>query len=103
MNWKARIRAALTTQIDDEVVEELAQHAAATYAAARAEGGNEADAERRVGQQIDAWSANPSLLKRRPKRDAAVLAPAGTAAPFTAIAQDTRYAWRLLRQQPGYT
>ena len=102
MDWKAQIRSALGSSLDDDVLEELAQHAAATYASARAEGHDAAEAERRVARQIDAWAANPGLLRRRPARGIAMDPPAGSASPFAAIAQDTRYAWRLLRRQPAY-
>jgi putative ABC transport system permease protein len=102
MNWKTRIKSALGPAIDDDILEELAQHAAATYAAARAEGGDAAEAERRVAQQIAAWAANPALLRRRPKSDVVVEPPVGSASPLAAIGQDTRYAWRLLRRQPAY-
>src|SRR3954469_3602239 len=103
MNWKQRIQSAFPTPIDDDVLEELAQHAAATYASARAEGSEARDAERRVERQIAAWTANPALLRRRPKRDPAVAPPAGNASPLASILQDARYAWRLLRKQPAYT
>jgi putative ABC transport system permease protein len=103
MDWKTRIRSALAPQpIDEDVVEELAQHAAAAYAAARAEGCDLADADRRVAQQIQAWAADPALLRRRPKREPAIVPPAGAASPLAVVAQDTRYAWRLLRRQPAY-
>ena len=102
MDWKRQIRSALGPAIDDEVLEELAQHAAATYAAARAEGGDAAEAGRRVAEQIRAWAADPALLRRRPTRAAAIEPPAGSASPIGAVGQDTRYAWRLLRRQPAY-
>jgi putative ABC transport system permease protein len=102
MDWKTRVTSALGPSTDDSVLEELAQHAAATYASARAEGCDAAEAEQRVTEQIHGWAANPGLLRRRPKRDLAVEPPAGSASPFSAIAQDTRYAWRLLRRQPAY-
>ena len=102
MDWKTQIKSALGPTVDDEVLEELAQHAAATYASARAESLDSAQAQQRVAQQIQAWAANPALLRRRPKRDTAIEPPAGAASPFGAIAQDTRYAWRLLRRQPAY-
>jgi putative ABC transport system permease protein len=102
MDWKVQIRSALGSTIDEDVLEELAQHAAATYASARAEGCDLAEAERRVAHQIHAWAANPALLRRRPRRDAVIEPPAGSASPLAAIAQDTRYAWRLLRRQPRY-
>ncbi|MEO6237770.1 MAG: ABC transporter permease [Vicinamibacterales bacterium] len=103
MDWKTRLREAFgEASPDDDVLEELAQHAAATYAAARAEGGDEADAMSRVARQIAAWTATPALLRRRPRRTAAVAAPAGGARVIASITQDARYAWRLLRRQPGY-
>jgi putative ABC transport system permease protein len=102
MNWHDRIRQAFTHSVDDDVVEELAQHAAAMYASARAEGLNEADAHARVDHQIAAWAARPALLRRRPKREPAVLPPAGRGSRLTVVRQDARYAWRLLRRQPAY-
>lgn len=102
MDWKLRIGTALRDAVDPDVIEELAQHAAAAYASARAEGCDAAEAERRVDLQIAAWTANPDLLKRRPKRAAVVAAPTGQAGALTSILQDARYAWRLLRKQPAY-
>src|SRR5450759_4724653 len=103
MDWKARINSAFgPATADGDVLEELAQHAAATYASARAEGCDPADAERRVDDQIAAWAANPSLLRRRPKREPAIVPPAGSASGLGPLAQDTRYAWRLLCRQPAY-
>src|SRR5215211_3581601 len=102
MDWKAQIKSALGPAIDDDVLEELAQHAAATYAAARAEGCDLDEAERRVDQQILAWAADPAIRQRRPKREPAVEPPRGSASPLAAVLRDTRYAWRLLRRQPAY-
>ena len=104
IDWHSRIREAFPAgQPDDDVVEELAQHAAASYAASRAEGCAAEEAERRANLQIDAWRANPALLRRRPARPAAVLPPPGRSHGAAAVAQDARYAWRLLRRQPAYT
>ncbi len=102
MDWKAHIRSALGARLDEDVLEELAQHAAATYASARAEGCETGEAERRVTQQIHAWAADPALRRRRPKRDPTIEPPGGSAPPFSTVAQDARYAWRLLRRQPAY-
>jgi predicted permease len=103
MNWNNRIRHAFTDPPDDDVLEELAQHAHAVYASARAEGLDSADATRRVDAQIAAWASNPALLRRRPKHETAAVPPAGEAGALTGIAHDARYAWRLLRTHPGYT
>jgi putative ABC transport system permease protein len=103
MDWKTRIATAFgPTKPDDEVLEELAQHAAATYAAARAEGCEARESERRVAQQIAAWTADPALLRRRPRREPAVVPPAGSSSGLGSVMQDARYAWRLLRRQPAY-
>src|SRR5262245_60885224 len=102
MTWNDRIRGAFDHPLDDDVIEELSQHAAAIYASARADGCDVHEADRRVDAQIAAWTATPSLLHRRPRRAPAVLPPAGTARPLASIAQDARYAWRLLRKQPAY-
>src|SRR5262249_57894731 len=100
MNWTSRLRTAFTDPPDEDVLEELAQHAAATYASARAEGCDVAEAERRVDLEIAAWAAKPALLRRRPKREPAGIAPPGTARPPPPIPPDARHAWPLVRKQP---
>src|SRR5258708_15647673 len=102
MEWQSHIRSALGARLDQDVLEELAQHAAATYASARAEGCETGEAEQRVTRQIHAWAADPALLRRRPKRDPAIEPPTGSASSAGVAAQDARYAWRLLRRQPAY-
>ena len=104
MNWKDRLeRAFRPNPLDDDVLEELAQHAQALYASARAEGCHGGEAERRVEVQIAAWAASPELLRQRTKRAAAVVPPPSAARPAAGVIQDARYAWRLLRAQPAYT
>src|SRR4029079_12726605 len=104
MDWKTRIRAALhPASLDEDVAEELAQHAAATYASARAEGCEPADAERRVDREIEAWRADGALLRRRPKREPAVVPPASTASLLGSTMQDARYAGRADRPPRGHT
>ena len=105
MDWKARLRASFgPAPVDEDVLEELAQHAAATYASARAEGVLADDAERRVEQQIQAWTVDPAVLRRRPKRPAVIVPPSSSSSRsgLDTIVQDTRYAWRLLCRQPAY-
>ncbi|HEY3884044.1 MAG TPA: ABC transporter permease, partial [Vicinamibacterales bacterium] len=103
MTWKTRISEALApAALDDDVLEELAQHASATYAAARAEGCDADEAERRVHDQIRAWVADPAVRQRRPRRAPAVDPPPGSALLASSVLQDARYAWRLLRRQPAY-
>jgi putative ABC transport system permease protein len=104
MNGKHRLEEAFRpAHLDNDVLEELAQHAEALYASARADGCDAAEAERRVEAQIAAWAADPGLLRRRSRRAAAVTPPPSGARPLASIFQDARYAWRLLRTQPAYT
>jgi predicted permease len=100
MDFKARLRTALPS-LDQDVLEELAQHASALYTSARAEGCDTTEAEARVDAQIRAWATNQPL-RRRPRREAVVPPATGGSAFMTAFA-DLRYAWRLLKRQPMYT
>ena len=101
MDFKSRIRAALPI-VDDDILDELAEHAGAVYTFALAEGCNASDAQQRVDDQIAAWTANASALRRRRKRAAAVPPPPIAASLAAALRQDVRYAWRLIARQPGY-
>jgi predicted permease len=105
MDWKQRIREELTSgdRLDDEVVEELAQHARAVYDAARADGGSGDDAAARVAAVIDRWRLERPLLRRRPRRPAMVDPPAAGGSLLGGVMQDLRYAARLLRHQPRLT
>jgi predicted permease len=104
MDWSSRIRTVLTTTTpapDDDVVEELAQHAAAMYQSARAEGLSEADAARAVEAQVEGWRAEGAALRRRVRRTPVVEPPPAVATSRIAgVTQDLRYAARLLRRQP---
>ena len=103
MSWKTRISEAFAPDVlDDDVIEELAQHAAATYAAARADGYSEDDATRRINDQIHRWVADPALRRRRPRLAPSVEPPPARASLFSSVLQDARYAWRLLGRQPAY-
>jgi predicted permease len=103
LDWKARLIEKFgSVPVEDDILDELAQHAAATYASARAEGAAPDEAERRVDLQIQAWTSDPSLLKRRPRRAPAVEPPSGSASPLSSIVQDARYGLRLLRRQPAF-
>ena len=103
MNWTTCIRsefATLRKSVDDTVVEELAQHAADAYQAARAEGAPADDAYARVQALIASWcagTAGPRRIERTPLVEAA---PAARS-PFSGLALDLRQALRLMRRQPG--
>lgn len=102
-NWTSQIRAALASTPhppDDDVIEELAQHARAMFDRARADGASAEEAERRVMMQIEGWRSEAEALRRRSKRQPAVVAPAVTAtARWHGLGSDVRYAARLLRRQ----
>ena len=67
MSWRQRIESACApARLDDEIVEELALHAEAAYASARADRCDAPEAERRVDALIAAWTGGPSRLRRRP-------------------------------------
>ncbi len=106
MDWKSRIAAALAGghTPDDGVIEELAQHARAMYEAARAEGASDEEAAARVGEQIERWRRDAERLGPRSGRPAAIEPPpAFPIRPLTGVAQDIRYAYRLLRREPRFT
>jgi putative ABC transport system permease protein len=107
MDWNARITAAMARDgriPDDDVVEELAQHARAMYDAARAEGASDAEAQARVGDQIERWRQDVDRLRHTSRRPAAVEPPpASSVSPLAGLGQDVRYAFRLLRRQPRFT
>ena len=106
MDWKSRVRAALATSSpipDDDVLEELAQHARSMYEAARADGCADDEADQRVIDQFDRWRREAPALRHRPRRPPAV-EPPPAAAPsrLAGLAQDARYGMRLIRRQPRF-
>ncbi|HZR22045.1 MAG TPA: ABC transporter permease [Vicinamibacterales bacterium] len=101
MDFRARVRAGLP-DIDEDIVAELADHVAATYDSVRAIGGDADEALRRIDAQIALWASDVESLRRRPKRLPAVAPPQPSSSALTATRQDIRYAWRLIRRQPGY-
>jgi predicted permease len=101
MEFKSRLRAALP-DVDEDIVAELTDHAKATYESARASGYDADEAERRVEIQIQAWVDNADSLRRRPKTLPAVTPPVPMTNHIAAVRQDVRYAWRLIKRQPGY-
>ena len=75
MNWRDYVRTALARHHatpDDEVVEELAQHAIASFETARADGLSNDDAVARVRSLVDAWVV---AAPRRPLRLPAIETP----------------------------
>src|SRR3954468_335101 len=105
-HWANRIRAAFPAaghDLDDDVVEELAEHARGMYEARRAEGFSQAEADRLVEDQLQRWQADGLRLRRASRQPAQVVPPAATATTWlTGALQDVRYAARLLRRQPRF-
>ena len=105
MDWKARLRTALEADgysHDEDVLEELSQHAAAAYHAARFEGGTHDAAVARVEHLIVEWRRSASLLRRTPVVRLPD-SPPPAAQWLAGTLQHVRYGFRTLRREPGYT
>ncbi|MGE0455920.1 MAG: ADOP family duplicated permease [Vicinamibacteria bacterium] len=101
--WAARVRGRLGPEADADVVLELAQHAASSYAAARAEGASVEQAQRAVEAELAGWGGAQAGLGRRPRRPP-LLEPAATGTSGLAgVLHDLRHAARSLRRQPGHS
>ena len=88
MDWHAHIRAAFPAAVPDaDVIDELAQHAASTYDAARADGFGEDEARRRVDDQVRLWVHDASML-RRPMHRTPVSPPAAAAPRIVGVVHD---------------
>jgi predicted permease len=104
IQWKTLVRAAFGSRVpDDDVVEELAQHAAAAYQEARSGGTDAGDSLAHVKEQIERWAADPVVRARRPRRAPHVEPPGGSASFMASAWQDARHALRLMRRQRAHT
>src|SRR5262245_60143708 len=105
MNWKERIRSACLVDgqpLHDEVLEELAQHAAGAYEAARAEGRSQDEAEGEVDRLLAEWRRTAPVLKRR-SGGPTITEPSGAESRvFAGIVQDARHGIRLLRRERAF-
>lgn len=98
-----RVRAAFAgTAVDTDVLDELAQHAEATYYALRADGISEPEASERINQLIDGWRTDPVALRRIVKRAVVVVPPSESRSWLSGAGVDALYGMRLLRSKPGY-
>jgi predicted permease len=107
MKWDAIVRdefARRDRRVDDTVVEELAQHAAAAYEAARADGNAPENAAAQVESLIASWCAGTSGPRRLAR--APLLEPTAAGKVMSAefwldvIRHDLRYALRQIRYAP---
>ena len=101
-NSDARVRAAFaSTSIDDDILDELAQHAESTYDELRADGVSEPDALARIDRLIDGWRTDPASLQRVVRRSIAVVPPRRSRSILSGTIADAIYGLRLLRAQAG--
>lgn len=104
MDWHTEIRVELARhgrRVDDDVVEEMAQHAESAWHAARAEGTAKEAATARVRALIAAWCQSTGG-PHRGRRPALLESAPASRSVFAGIGLDLRYGWRVLRRQPGF-
>src|SRR6266849_6092736 len=90
--------------IDQDIVDELSQHADGVYELARAEGRSAEEATQEVKALVAAWCANARSLHRRPRLPGAVEPPSCQETFWLrTLLHDARYGLRLLKRQPGHT
>ena len=105
MDWHQRIRDQFHGRPlpEDDVIDELAHHAAAAYQSARAEGCAPEEAERRLQELLSAWSRDASLLRRRPRRELPPAPPAVSSSGALGLAHDVRYSYRVMRRDRAHS
>src|SRR5262245_22584275 len=104
MEWRGVVVAEfsrLNRAADPGVVEEMAQHAEAAFASARAEGATATEAEASVRALVRSW-CDGTTGPRRIERPALVEAAAAGRSACSGLPLDLRLAFRLLRRQPGF-
>jgi putative ABC transport system permease protein len=104
MDWRTEIRnefARLGKKPDDSVVEELTQHAAAAFEAARADGASAAEAAERVRSLVGSW-CGATTGPRRLERADLVESAAASSSWLAGIGLDVRHAMRLFQRHKGF-
>src|SRR3954469_17960851 len=99
VDWKTRIREAATAAghvLDDDVVEELDNHARAAFETSRAEGCGIEEAERYVSSLVEGWTREATSLRRRPRTSALIETAGCGHSRFAGLANDVRYGIRIL-------
>ncbi len=106
MDWQSVVRSELRRHVDEpaeDVVLELSQHAAAAFAAARAEGESAEEAHVRVVADLRSWCEARAVHRRRPLGSKLTEAPEAGTSRVSGVWQDVKYAARLLRAERGST
>ncbi|GMV23801.1 MAG: hypothetical protein AMXMBFR57_37500 [Acidimicrobiia bacterium] len=115
MDWTVRILEVLTgrgragqpgspTDLAlQDMADEWAQHAAAAWQTARAEGMSQEEATRHVDTMIQQWADGIDGPPRRTIRRLAVEPPSTAGGGASGWWMDVRYGWRILLRQPGLT
>ena len=106
MDWTPEVRSVLSryqADPDEQVVLELAQHAAAAFEAERADGRSAKEASVRIRQQVDAWCRDVASYPRRRSRVPAVTPPPISASRLAGWVHDLRYGLRRLRRDRAFT
>lgn len=102
----ARIRSAFTAEgsaPEEDVIDELMEHARAAYGAARASGGTHDEANAEVERLIDEWRKCAGGMQRpSTRRPAVVPPPASSPSALSGLRHDLLYAVRRLRREPRY-
>ena len=106
-DWKARVRARPAgALLDEDTVEEIAQHADELYRSAIAAGRSEPDAEAAVESEMDNLASLARAARRarrvRPRLAPDPVAPGRTRA-FAAFVRDVMYGTRLLLARPAFS
>ncbi len=78
------------------------QHARALYEQARADGCSHDEADARVELQIDRWRLESTSLRHYVRHPPVPPPPGAASSSIVGLIQDVRYAWRLVRRQPGF-
>jgi putative ABC transport system permease protein len=104
MDWKNEVRRqfeAAGHALDDEVLAELAGHAADLEASARRDGADAGAARAFVVDAVARWTASPGGFRRRAGRQPQPVAPAAAGPLLSGLAKDIRFAARVLARHPG--
>jgi hypothetical protein len=86
MDWKARIRESAMKSgvvLDEDIVEELSDHAGIVYQTMRSDGSAPSEAQQHVIELIDSWCREAPKLRRRSNRTAHVDPPPLRSRRFT--------------------